>query len=287
MTKSLVWSRYLYWAQPVFLLFLFFAGLAFCFALSIGVDFASGKFAFNLTAYSELFKNTRSGNAFLNSLRLAGATAIIVLPIAIGMAKLVISIASVTTRSFFLGILLLPLLSSSMLRMFGYAKLLSESGWIGWFYGLFGDNKTTGILFTETAALTGLVSNVLPVCILICFVQLLRVETAQVMAARNLGASAWQIFWCVELPQCRGAMIVSAQVCLLFTVADVFSQSILGGNRVYTYASALSDRIKINDWPAASAMALVLVFWVCAILVTITLLAARRKEVIPHSRKVL
>ena len=249
-----------YYIQLIVLGLLFFGALGSTLVLSLteGTGLAEGGFSF--AAYWELFTNARVGTAFLNSLQLALLTAVVAVPLATLTARLLLSLSSPTWRFLLGGMVLLPLLSSSILRMFGYGMLLSEGGPFRWLLCLgAASGECQSILYSKAAIIIGLVSNVLPFCFLIIFVQLIRIRSEEIYAARNLGASAWDIWWLIEVPHCKGGIIMSAQLCILMVFGDLLAQSILGGGTTYTYAAAIYDRTKINEWASAAAMAMVLV----------------------------
>lgn len=260
-------QRLWYWGQIVLLLALFFVALCYVLALSLGLDFAHGEFRFGLGAYGDVFRNQRVFGAFLTSVKLGVWAALVAVPVAVLVARQCLNISNEWFRLVVLGVFVLPLLSSSLLRMFGYSSLLSEGGPftdVGMLSYLSGK-----ILFSESATTLGLVSLVLPIGIIVCYIHLRLVSADIIAAAANLGAFRSQIFWHIEIPACRVPAIMIIQIATLFSFADIFSQSILGGNSVYTFAAALRDRIKINDWGGASAMATLLVLFTASVVATL------------------
>ncbi len=253
----------MYSGQLVVIALLFLGALANVLLLSIGLGSSTpGREGFTLAHYHDVLTSPRLAGAALTSLKFAAITTVVAVPLALIAARLVLALESPRLRLVLGGLIIVPLLSSPVLRMLGYSILLSNGGPFG---GLSLGSATAGagLLYTIPGTVVGLVSNVLPVCALILFIQLLRIPAVEIMAARNLGADAWDIWWRIELPRCAGAVILSAQLCVIFVLGDLLAPSILGGNVEYTFAAALNDRMKIDDWSTAAAMAILLVVLAC------------------------
>lgn len=269
--------HWLYVMQPLLFAALFLGALVNILLLSIrtGPSSVSGMtptFAF----YSDILVSARIRDAFITSLQLASVTALIAVPLALVTARANLALKSPVARLLVGGVVMLPLLSSSVLRMLGFSMILSDNGLLNLLtcrisQALFCAN----LLYTSSAIVVGLVSSLLPICALIFYIQLLKIPAEEIMAARNLGANAWGIWWRIEVPRCRGALMVSTQLCIMFVLGDMLTQSILGGNTIYTYASAMNDRMKIDEWSAAAAMAVLLILIVCSLIATVVWLMQR------------
>lgn len=264
-------TAWLYSGQLALLVLLYFGALTNIVLLSIGLGPSSAPGAGPTLAYfSDILLSAGVRTAFANSFKLAAVTALIAVPLAFASARCALALRSPFLRALTCGIVMIPLLSSSVLRMLGFSILLSGSGPFGWWScGAVLSVSCGGILYSPSAIIVGLVASVFPVCFMILFIQLLRIPAEQIMAARNLGASAWEIWWRIEVPRSASALLLSVQVCFIFVLGDMLARSILGGNSVYTYTAAINDRMKIDAWSEAAAMALLLVLVVCSIVALI------------------
>jgi ABC-type spermidine/putrescine transport system permease subunit I len=266
-------------AQIVLIALFYFCALGYCVLLSLGLRVPVDTFSIDLSSYRDTFGNPLVRLALLNSLKIGLTLALIVLPVALLAARCILALRSALARSVVAAVFFLPLLSNSLIRMLGYRALISEEGSLASMYvGLIG-RPFPITPYTEAAVMLGLVSSVLPLGIAICLIALLRVEEDVVAAARNLGANPAQVFFRIEVPQCYGALLIAAQFCVISALADVFAQSALGGNQSYTFAVAIADRIKINDWPGASALAIGLMCLVVGLMSTITVTRAFQRGV--------
>ncbi|TQF36708.1 hypothetical protein UNPF46_21385 [Bradyrhizobium sp. UNPF46] len=266
----------LYSAQLLVIVILFFGALGNVLLLSFGTgpsSIANG--GFTLTHYREVLTSPRVAGAAINSLGLAAATTLITLPLALATARLLVALQSPMARLLIGSLVIVPLLSNPVLRMLGYSVLLSDGGPLGWL--VCGSTACSGLLFTTPAVVIGVVSNVLPICTLILFIQLLRIPATRIMAARNLGAGTWSIWWRIEMPQCATALVATAQLCIIFVIGDLLAPSVLGGSTLYTFAAAVNDRMKIDDWATAATMSVLLIMLVC-LAIPLVLRAMRRSR---------
>lgn len=249
--------RWFYCSQIALLLAVFFVALCYVFLLSLGLGFTNQRYKLDFDAYRQIVDNPRLVDAFLTSVTLGVWTSLVAAPVAILVARQCLNISTDWLRLIVLVIFVLPLLSSSLLRMFGYSSMLSEGGILSNIGVMLLFPRD--ILFSEAATTIGLVSLVLPIGIVVVYLHLRSLGADIIASALNLGASKTQVFWRIEIPVCVSPVLMIVQVSILFALADTFSQSILGGNSVYTLAAALSDRIRIDDWRGASVIATLLV----------------------------
>lgn len=215
--------------------------------------------AFTLNNYSELLAKPRYRLAVVNSLRLSFLAASMAVAFALPIAQALAVHVMPKLRWYLFTALLLPFFSSYVVRMFGWQIWLNDQGILSGFMRQIGEIKgPMGILFTETAALVGLLSVLIPIASVVIYLSLSRLNHTLIFAAHNLGALRWQTFWYIQLPFALPGMLVSFLFCFLLAFGDFVCASILGGNKVYYLSIAIQDRVKINDWPMAAALGTVL-----------------------------
>lgn len=206
-------------------------------------------------AYATILSEPRYGQALGNSLRLGALSAIAAVAVGLPLAYAVRRFYEARTRRRLLLALAVPFFSSFVLRMYGWQAWVSHSGILAWFgRSLFRTPDASGFLFTEAAALIGLLSILLPVATLVISLGLARLDPTLGAAARNLGASGWAILVRIELPFILPAVLVAFLFCFLVAFGDFVCVTALGGNQIYYFSIAISDQMKINDWALASAL---------------------------------
>jgi sulfate transport system permease protein len=159
--------------------------------------------------------------------------------------------------------------------------LILVYGQSGWFGGWLADHgirvifSTPGmILATIFVSLPFVVREVVPV--------LREIGTDQEEAAQTLGASSWQTFWRVTLPAIRwgvtyGVILTTARALGEFGAVSVVSGKLEGQTQTLTLF--VEDRFQNFDLTGAYAASVVLAVLAVAVIVSMTLLDRRRKEV--------
>jgi ABC-type spermidine/putrescine transport system permease subunit I len=157
-------------------------------------------------------------------------------------------------------IVLAPLLTSTLVRTFGWMVLLGREGALNsamlWLHII---DRPVVFLFTVKGVLIGMTQVLLPYMVLPLMAALETVSPVLEEAATNLGASSWQTFWRIIVPQTLPG--ISGGVSLVFILA--FSEfpvpALLGGSTfkmipVYLYQTMAT----LLDWSRGAALASVL-----------------------------
>jgi spermidine/putrescine transport system permease protein len=162
----------------------------------------------------------------------------------------------------------LPIFISESVRLIGMSLFLMPGGGIlaGSIEALFGVPIGT-ILNTHFAALLGLVYVHFPFVLFPLLLGFSLVPREQIEAARDLGASRWQVFREVELPLTAPGAVIGALFCFVLTLGANAEMSILGGQVVTVVTRAIEQRFSYaQDWPTGAALTM-LVILVTAIVV--------------------
>lgn len=190
---------------------------------------------------------------FGNSLKLAFFTAVSCLvlgyPLAYAMAT-----APARIRPVLMAVVVLPFWTNFVIRVYAIKVLLSEHGPLSWLLG--GGDFLNGPL----AVWIGMVTNYLPFMVLPLYVVLEKFDFALLEAARDLGASSFQVVTRILLPLTRRG--ITTGFILVFTPAlgEFVIPDLLGGARVMMIGNLISEQfLKTRDWPFGSALALILI----------------------------
>ena len=124
----------------------------------------------------------------------------------------------------------------------------SESwGWDRW-----------SLLFTSKATIIGMVAYLLPYMVLVLYAAMASVDPSLMTAARTMGATGWQAFFHIYVPQVRSAVISGATLIFVLGLSFYLTPAILGGPRNVTLAVYIQQKISIYDWGVASAAGIAL-----------------------------
>jgi putrescine transport system permease protein len=217
-------------------------------------DFAA---ALDLETYARLAHDRLYLDAYLSSLWLAGlGTGILLLigyPIAYGITR-----CSPRARQALVMAVVLPFWTSFLIRIYAWIAILKPAGVLNGALHVLGLPRID-ILNTETAVVLGLVYAYLPFMVLPLYAVLDRQDESLVEAAQDLGATPVQAFWRVTFPISLPGAAAGALLCFIPMAGEFVIPDLLGGSQTLMLGRVIWTEFFANrDWPAASAVAIVL-----------------------------
>lgn len=207
--------------------------------------------------YARLTQDRLYLDAYLSSLRLAATGTLILLaigyPIAYGISR-----CRPGLRQALVMAVILPFWTSFLIRIYAWIAILKPAGvlnvalaWLGL--------PPVDILNTETAVLLGLVYAYLPFMVLPLYAVLERQDESLIEAAQDLGATPLAAFWRVTFPMSLSGAAAGALLCFIPMAGEFVIPDLLGGSDTLMLGKVIWTEFFANrDWPAASAVAIVL-----------------------------
>ncbi|MCX5955179.1 MAG: ABC transporter permease [Cyanobacteria bacterium] len=171
-------------------------------------------------------------------------------------------------KSLLVGLVVLPSLTSYLVRAIAFTSLLGDSGPVlnlvaslgltGWLDGL-GVLRDGRLLNTPTAVILGLTNNLLPFLVLPLVVAMERIDPRLLEVADDLHAgplrSFTQVVWPLSLPGLGAGILLS----LIPAAGDVVNPKFLGGPNDRMIANAIETLLLVQlQAPRAAALTLVL-----------------------------
>lgn len=196
--------------------------------------------------------------SFLRSLALAVATVGLLLlvcyPVAYGMAKLF------GRWTYLLSLLLvIPLFVSENIRLFGWVLLLIKNGVLDGGLQATVGLSVPSLLYTVPAIILGLVYVYLPFMLFPMMLGIAMVPRDVTEAARDLGASRWQIFREIELPLAMPGILIGSLLTFILSLGSLAESKIVGGQRVIMIADDIETAFTFSqNWPLGSALSVLL-----------------------------
>jgi putative spermidine/putrescine transport system permease protein len=192
--------------------------------------------------------------------------ALIAFPFAYYMAR----IAKPRTRTLLFVLVLLPLMSSYLARIYAWRLVLAQDGIINWSLAKVGLPEQHWA-FTNTAMWIVFSYVWLPFMILPIYASLERIPDSYIEASRDLGAKGWTTFRRVVLPLALPGVIAGSIFTFSLTLGDYITPILVGntqfiGNVVYRNVLGPSNNI-----PFAAAYGTIPL-----VVIAIYLVAARR-----------
>jgi putative spermidine/putrescine transport system permease protein len=176
-------------------------------------------------------------------------------------------------------LIILPLLTSSVVRTFAWVVILGRQGILNTALldlGLIAE--PIKLLYTPGAVAIALAQIELPLMVLPLITALMNVDANLRQASLALGAGHWRTFWQVTLPLSMPGLLAGSLLVFASSVSAFVTQTLVGGGQqmfmpYYMYQQA----IQANNYPFAAAIAMLLLVCVLAVVVAINALGRRSK----------
>jgi ABC-type spermidine/putrescine transport system permease subunit I len=211
---------------------------------------------------------------FLRTMKLALITTVICAVLGYPVAY-VLARARPALMSLGLILLVLPLMVSTVIRVFGWMVILGRNGLVNETVALIGLDPLR-IMFTETAVVIGLVNIMLPFMVLPIMAAIERIPPSLEEAATNLGASWFQMFRLVVLPMSYPGLVSGALLVYSDSLSAFVTPVLMGGARIRVIGSQIYDEVLVSfNWPGAASLAVVVIA-ATLLLVTFALRASSR-----------
>ena len=175
--------------------------------------------------------------------------------------------------------ILLPLLTSSVVRTFAWVVILGRQGIINTFLldvGLI--SEPMKLLYTPGAVTVALAQIELPLMVLPLITALMNVDPNLRQASLALGAGHWRTFIQVTVPLSVPGLLAGSLLVFASSVSAFVTQTLVGGGQqmfmpFYMYQQA----IQANEYPFAAAIAMVLLVCVLGIVMVINSFGRKSK----------
>jgi putrescine transport system permease protein len=215
--------------------------------------------------------------AYANSLIYAAlATALCLLagyPIAFAIAR-----APRAWRGPLLFFVILPFWTSLLIRVYAWIAILQPTGLLNRALGALGlIDAPLLLIYNDFSVVLGLVYVYLPFMILPLYGSLSQLDENLVEAAADLGARPVRVFLAIVLPLSLPGVAAGALLVFIPAIGEFVIPDLLGGPGTLMVGKVLWQEFFDNvDWPAAAAVAMVLVALLTAPLLVAQRLVERR-----------
>ncbi|MBK9082049.1 MAG: ABC transporter permease subunit [Rhizobiales bacterium] len=250
------------------------------FDLSEGVAGALARLGeLTLAAYRAILEDDLYLLSYLGSLRLAAIATALTLLIAYPFA-LAIARAPRNRRPALVMLAVAPFWTSFLIRVYAWILLLKEEGLINhalMALGLIGE--PLHVFATDAAVVVGVVYSYLPFMVLPLYAALEQQDASLREAAADLGATPWRTFRRVTLPLSLPGVMAGSLLVFIPAMGEFVIPDLLGGSETLMIGRTLwNDFFSNRDWPAASAVAIVLLALLLPALIAYERLQLRGRE---------
>lgn len=211
----------------------------------------------SLATYHRLLADDMTPPLALDTVTLAAGCAAMAVALALPVA-LLIRAAPPRWRGPLALAAVAPLLVSGTARIIGWIAILGDSGLVNGALALVG-LPPQRLINNWTGVRIGLVESLMPYAVLVLIAGLGRLDPRLEEAAATLGAGRVRTFLRVTLPLAAPALVAAFALTIVLGVSAFITPRLMGGGRVFVVATEIYDlALQTVDWPAASAMAVML-----------------------------
>lgn len=230
----------------------------------------------SLTQYLRFFSDPFSIKVLTDTIWLGAEVALVTLILAYPLA-LVYAASGQFTRTLITFLIMLPLLTSTVVRTFAWIVLLGRDGIINTAMlslGLW--QAPARLLYTWEGMVLALTQIQLPLMALPLINSVLRLDGNLTRAAEGLGASRARIFVTVILPLTLPGAIAGWLLVFAAAATAFITQTLVGGGRIILMPSYIYQQaVGVQDWPFSAALSLIFTLAVTGIVLAIGALSRR------------
>lgn len=160
-------------------------------------------------------------------------------------------------RSVLLLFVVLPFWVPLIIRYYAWILVLGNEGVLTTTLGVLG-LPADSFLYTELAVITGLVQVLLPFMILPIYNSVNKIDGEMLESAKTMGAGPLRAFYEVTLPLSLPGISAGSILVFILAVGSFMAPALLGGPGNSMVANLIARTFsELFDWPLASAMAIV------------------------------
>lgn len=198
--------------------------------------------------------------AYLRSIWYALLTALLCLLIGYPFAYF-IARSSPAVRPALLMMVMLPFWTSFLLRVYAWKGILADQGVVNKVLMAVGlTSEPIQMLYTNVSMLVGMTYVYLPFMILPLYANLVKMDFRLLEAAYDLGTTPFKAFWLVTVPLSKAGIIAGFMLVFIPAVGEFVIPSLLGGPENIMIGRVVWDEMfTSNNWPRASALAVVMI----------------------------
>jgi putative spermidine/putrescine transport system permease protein len=259
--RRFAWQAYVFLSPALVATSIVFAASMVILAIYSFREFTAGRMldAFSTATWGELLTSSFFWTVVGTTMKLGLLTVVLTIAIGYPMALALYRIRSKTLRYVAFFLLFSPLLTSVVVRSYGWALILGDGGFLNNLLLRWHVVDTPLRMLYEFSGVTiGLVHILLPFMIFPILAVLDQFDPTLEQAAADLGATGFTTFRRVILPLTVQGVIAGSQLVFALAISAFATPSLLGGGRVQVLAEKIYNDVGGLDWPHAGVASYVL-----------------------------
>ena len=166
-------------------------------------------------------------------------------------------------RNLFLVLVIIPFLTSYLIRTYGWLVILQRNGLLNSVLGSIGLGDNHAFLNTHFAVILGLTYGFLPFMILPLYASIERMDKSLVEASYDLGHGKTSTLFRVIIPTVAPGLVAGVLLVFIPAVGDFVTPALLGGVKTQMIGTTIYDQFGSgNNWPLGSTMSVLLMVFI-------------------------
>ena len=155
----------------------------------------------------------------------------------------------------------IPFWTSNVIRMISWIPLLGRNGIVNTSLMSMGviDQPIEWLLYSGFSVTLGFVHLYTLFMVVPIFNSMAKIDRSLIEAAKDSGASAWQIITNIVIPLSRSGIMIGSIFVITIVVGDFITIGVLGGQQIASVGKIIYVEMSYLQFPAAAANAVVLV----------------------------
>jgi putative spermidine/putrescine transport system permease protein len=258
---------------PLAALFAVFFVAPLCVLVALSLSTGAGLHRWTLAHYIKFFTDPFNYSILWSTILLGVKATLLCLVFGYPIAWIA-SRASARWQAVLLFLIILPIMTSVVVRTFSWIVILGRQGLLNQIaLGLNLTSEPLRLLFTEPGVVMVLAQVQMPLMVLPILTVMSKLDPNLADASRALGAGEWRTLWRVTLPLSLPGVIAGAILTYSASVTAFVTQTLIGGARlVYMPLHIYQQAIGANNWPFAAAISVIFMFAVLAVVALLNML---------------
>ncbi|WP_018389143.1 ABC transporter permease [Ancylobacter sp. FA202] len=236
---------------------------------------------FVFTNYEETITSPVTWRTYLNTLKYTVIVWAVTLLVGFWVAYyLAFHIRSATMQMVLFLVCTIPFLTSNIIRMISWIPFLGRNGLLNQSLMTMGliDQPLEFLLFSDFAVVLAMVHLYTLFMVTPIFNTLMRIDRALIEAARDAGASAFQILTNVIIPLAKPGIAIGSIFVVTLVMGDFITVRFMSGGQSASVGLMMANQIALLQYPAAAANAVILLVLVLLLVAAILRIVNIRKE---------
>ena len=168
---------------------------------------------------------------------------------------------SETKRNLLIKLVMIPFLTNSLIRTYGWIVLLRKSGVVNTtLTGLHITNGPLNLMYNSGGIIVGMVYTLLPFMILPVYSAVSKMDWKLTEAAKDLGANKFQTFKRVIIPETLAGVFNGSLMVFIPAIGYFFISDILGGGKIMIIGNLIKNQfLTARNWPFGAAISIFLI----------------------------